>query len=104
MFTPDRRRFLAATSAGFAGLLAASCRGPGGLASAGEATGYLMPGTLVPDPAGVLDLPPGYSYRVISRLGDAMADGGNGRRSARDPRSGCHWLLLPGEGAPRHSL
>lgn len=30
---------------------------------------------LVPDPAGVLDLPPGYSYRVISRAGDAMDDG-----------------------------
>jgi uncharacterized repeat protein (TIGR03803 family) len=71
MFTPDRRRFLAATSAGFAGLLAASCRGPGGLASASAA----FSGPLVPDPAGLLDLPAGYSYRVISQLGEAMADG-----------------------------
>jgi len=71
MFTPDRRRFMLATSAGFAGLLAASCRGPGGLASASAA----IPGALLPDPAGVLDLPAGYSYRVISRLGDAMDDG-----------------------------
>jgi uncharacterized protein len=68
VFTADRRRFLAATSAGFAGLLAASCRAPG-LASAA------VPGSLVPDPAGLLDLPPGFSYRVLSRLGEAMADG-----------------------------
>ena len=30
----------------------------------------------MPDPAGLLDLPEGFSYRVISRLGDAMDDGG----------------------------
>lgn len=30
---------------------------------------------LVPDPAGLLDLPDGFSYRVISRTGDRMADG-----------------------------
>lgn len=36
-------------------------------------TGY---GALVPDPAGLLDLPEGFSYRVVSRLGDAMSDGG----------------------------
>ena len=30
---------------------------------------------LVPDPAGVLDLPPGFRYRVISRTGDPMDDG-----------------------------
>jgi secreted PhoX family phosphatase len=32
-------------------------------------------GQLDPDPQGVLDLPPGFSYRVISALGDAMSDG-----------------------------
>ncbi|MEM6585686.1 MAG: alkaline phosphatase PhoX [Pseudomonadota bacterium] len=31
--------------------------------------------TLVKDPAGVLDLPEGFSYRVVSKLGDAMDDG-----------------------------
>ncbi|WP_241241993.1 alkaline phosphatase PhoX [Sphingobium algorifonticola] len=30
---------------------------------------------LVPDPAGLLDLPQGYSYRIISRMGDRMDDG-----------------------------
>jgi hypothetical protein len=29
-----------------------------------------------PDPSGILDLPPGYSYVVLSRTGDAMHDGG----------------------------
>ena len=32
-------------------------------------------GALQPDPAGILDLPPGFAYRVISSLGDAMDDG-----------------------------
>ena len=32
-------------------------------------------GALVPDPNGMLDLPPGFSYRVISALGDRMNDG-----------------------------
>lgn len=32
-------------------------------------------GELVPDPAGVMDLPEGFSYRVISSYGDAMSDG-----------------------------
>lgn len=33
-------------------------------------------GLLQPDPAGVLDLPPGFVYRIISRMGAAMSDGG----------------------------
>ena len=44
-----------------------------GRAAAGDFAGY---GALQPDPAGLLDLPEGFSYRVISRLGDAMDDGG----------------------------
>lgn len=32
-------------------------------------------GPLLPDPEGVLDLPAGYRYRVISRTGSRMADG-----------------------------
>lgn len=32
-------------------------------------------GALKPDPAGVLDLPDGFSYQVISRAGEAMEDG-----------------------------
>ncbi len=32
-------------------------------------------GPLVPDPAGLLDLPKGFTYRIISRAGDRMSDG-----------------------------
>ena len=42
-------------------------------AAGGSFAGY---GDLRPDPAGLLDLPEGFSYRVISRLGDRMDDGG----------------------------
>lgn len=78
---PDRRRFLAATATAFAGLAASGCRtgavGEGDLVSARPArTGFSGYGPLVPDPAGFLDLPQGFSYRVLSRLGDRMDDGG----------------------------
>ena len=71
MIDTSRRRFLAATSAGFAGLLAASCRSVGADAGINAS----MHGPLMPDPEGVLDLPSGFSYRILSRLGDAMDDG-----------------------------
>lgn len=78
--TPDRRRFLGATATAFAALAASGCmtRGEGAAARSAPAgakgfTGY---GPLKPDPAGFFDLPEGFSYRVISRLGDAMDDGG----------------------------
>ncbi len=34
-------------------------------------------GDLVADPAGILDLPPGFSYQVLQRVGDPMTDGFN---------------------------
>ncbi|OZA92578.1 MAG: phosphatase, partial [Erythrobacter sp. 34-65-8] len=69
---PTRRRFLAATGSAFAALAASGCS-TRMAASGAMADGY---GALVPDPAGLLDLPQGFSYRVISSLGDAMDDGG----------------------------
>ncbi len=33
-------------------------------------------GELVPDPAGIVDLPAGFRYRVLSRTGEALSDGG----------------------------
>lgn len=36
------------------------------------ATGY---GPLLPDPNGIIDLPEGFTYKVISRIGDPMTDG-----------------------------
>lgn len=58
----------------------------GGLAThlhGGELTRYLTDvasgsnslGGLVPDPKGIIDLPPGFSYRAISQLGEVMNDG-----------------------------
>jgi secreted PhoX family phosphatase len=69
----DRRRFLAATSSAFAALAASGCVGrTGALAPARLAGDY---GPLVRDPAGLLDLPPDFSYRLLSSLGDPMDDG-----------------------------
>ena len=68
-----RRTFLSVTGTAFAALTASGCdarvlHDP----SFPRAVGY---GQLVADPQGVLDLPSGFSYRVISSLGDAMSDG-----------------------------
>lgn len=73
---PDRRQFLAATTSAFAALVASGCmtRGASVPALAAGFDGY---GPLLPDPAGMLDLPEGFSYRVLSSLGDAMSDGGS---------------------------
>ena len=66
------RRGFAFGSAAFAGLALAACA-PVALRSSGrKALGY---GPLRADPAGLLDLPEGFSYRIISRLGDRMDDG-----------------------------
>ena len=76
MLRQDRRQFIAATGTAFAGLLASSCAPAGSMTlGAGATAGGNVVGPLQPDPAGLLDLPPGFSYRVISRLGDAMTDG-----------------------------
>jgi uncharacterized protein len=69
----SRRLFLQSTAAAFAGLLASGCATRGGLATGRAFADY---GPLVPDPAGLLDLPRGFSYRVLSALGDPMSDGG----------------------------
>lgn len=75
--TQNRRQFLSATTTAFAALIASGCVARGA-SSASAATGepFAGYGPLVPDPNGVLDLPEGFSYRLISSLGDAMSDGG----------------------------
>lgn len=69
----SRRLFLqsaAATAIGFAGLQRHVL---GHLAEAAASrVGY---GPLVPDPQAILDLPDGFTYRVISRKGELMTDG-----------------------------
>ena len=68
----DRRRFIRSTGGAFAALAASGCARTG-LGSTSAATGY---GPLVSDPNGLIDLPAGFSYRVISSLGEAMSGGG----------------------------
>ncbi|QIG81932.1 DUF839 domain-containing protein [Sphingosinithalassobacter tenebrarum] len=59
------------TSLAFSGLALSGCAASRGSATA-LSEGY---GPLREDPAGLLDLPPGFSYRVISSFGDPMDDG-----------------------------
>jgi uncharacterized protein len=68
----SRRSLLAvgATAAAFGGLARALAQEPDAYRS--EAHGY---GPLRPDPAGVFDLPEGFSYRIVSQAGQAMDDG-----------------------------
>lgn len=65
----DRRNFALAAVA-FGGLAIQSRAAQTGLMP--TAPGY---GPLQTDPAGLIDLPPGFSYRIVSSLGEAMSDG-----------------------------
>ncbi len=85
----SRRQFLAATGTAFAGLIASGCVLRQPLATAANAASY---GPLVPDPAGLFDLPQGFSYRILSQLGDAMHDGGK----VPDYADGMGCFALPG--------
>jgi secreted PhoX family phosphatase len=68
-----RRAFCKTTASAFTALAASGCvLRPLPDQPFSRAVGY---GQLVPDPKGVLDLPEGFSYQVISALGDAMTDG-----------------------------
>jgi len=69
-----RRQFIksaAAVTLGFGGLHGCVTRG-GGVSAAPAGKGY---GGLLEDPEGILDLPEGFSYRIVSRVGDRMNDG-----------------------------
>ena len=67
----SRRRFIEQTGAAFAALAMLGCSDRG-LTQVPRAVGY---GPLVTDPNGLLDLPEGFQYRVLSRLGEVMDDG-----------------------------
>ncbi|WP_210413451.1 alkaline phosphatase PhoX [Altererythrobacter sp. TH136] len=67
-FEMHRRTFLSATASAFAALAASGCS----TVQRRSTVGY---GPLVADPAGLMDLPAGFTYRVISQLGDTMSDG-----------------------------
>ena len=59
-----------ATSAAFFGF--AQQQASANISAPSPATGY---GELIPDPNGILDLPKGFSYQVISEHGNQMSDG-----------------------------
>lgn len=66
----NRRQFqVSLASTAFSALLASGCVNR---LTEERVAGY---GPLIPDPAGLIDLPKGFSYRVISSLGDRMDDG-----------------------------
>ncbi len=71
--TSSRRTMLKGAGSAFAALLATSQAGRALAQVAGAAAPY---GPLQKDPQALIDLPSGFSYRVISRMGDAMDDGG----------------------------
>lgn len=85
-----RRRFLGATASAFAAMVASGCSTIGaGNPSRGGKIGY---GGLIPDPGGLMDLPQGFSYRVISQLGETMSDG----FTVPDAADGMGCFDLPG--------
>jgi secreted PhoX family phosphatase len=73
--TLPRRHFLLAAGAmslGFGGLPGLIARAAAFDDANGGPVGF---GPLLPDPHGLLDLPSGFEYRVISRMGQRMSDG-----------------------------
>ena len=66
-----RRQFLVGSLA-FGGLATSAFGKQLNMASMPMSEGY---GALLPDPQKLLDLPKGFSYNVISSLGDVMSDG-----------------------------
>lgn len=74
--TISRRQFLRNASAvtlGFTGLhILVGCGASSQLVSESGSAGY---GPLKPDPDGILDLPEGFSYTIVSRTGERMDDG-----------------------------
>ncbi|MDX1494023.1 MAG: hypothetical protein R3253_08200, partial [Longimicrobiales bacterium] len=71
--TISRRRFLgsaAAISLGFTGLGCARTGTP-----ANRVESHRGFGPLLDDPEGIIALPEGFSYRIISRRGERMSDG-----------------------------
>lgn len=85
----SRRGLLVSAAAiAFSGLGARAALAAEGGDILDEVRGY---GALRPDPAGVLDLPEGFSYQVISRAGEVMDDG----FLAPDHFDGMACLALP---------
>ena len=94
MMTIDRRNLLKTSSAAF---VAFAALGSGSLTRAYSAN----PGKrLVPDPRGFLDLPEGFSYRLLTQTGKLMSDGfatpgrPDGMGCFAHPTMANHWVLV----------
>jgi secreted PhoX family phosphatase len=97
--TLSRRGMLRAGALGGLGIAVAgsidAIAAPEAVALTRRAAGY---GALVPDPAGVLSLPPGFSYRVIAKAGETLLE--SGEPSPSDPdgaavfESQDNWTLV----------
>jgi hypothetical protein len=70
--TISRRRILLTAGAAGAFLGLRQAFGAGALGTLFESSPF---GPLLPDPQGLLDLPRGFSYRILSRAGETMDDG-----------------------------
>jgi uncharacterized protein len=72
----SRRNFLALAGAGATGfVLATNIKNFSVNTANGKTSATKGFGALIKDPKGILDLPEGFQYRVISRTGDMMTDG-----------------------------
>jgi secreted PhoX family phosphatase len=104
------RRISRRTFLGLGGMSAAALTlGVKGILS--QESGSAGYGELVPDPGGVIDLPRGFQYRIISEEGSALSSGGtvpgdhDGMAAFRGPRKNTAILvrnheLLPEDGSP----
>ncbi|MBA0052067.1 DUF839 domain-containing protein [Streptomyces sp. AJS327] len=94
-----RRQILARTGAlgtgvAFTGAFSELFAGTAAAQATGGRSGY---GPLVPDPDGLLDLPEGFSYRVLSREGDELPSG-----EGKVPSNFDGMAAFEGHGRPSH--
>src|SRR5262245_17749217 len=94
-----RRSFMTGTAALVAAGSLARVVGSTARASAQARPNFAGFGELSPDPEGLLSLPAGFQYRVLSRQGDALSVGGlvpgahDGMAAFAAGRSSAVWLV-----------
>lgn len=93
----DRRTFGRGLASAIGGFAIAGCAARTRTVFASNDGGVVRHGPLIPDPAGLIDLPAGFAYRVLSSFGDPMDDG----MIVPDRADGMGCIALPGG---RHAL